>query len=849
MLISKPHKKIVLNSRNPNKLLTTIPTAKSFIYKNTELVAVPHKMDETQVLRNMGYKVPSPVEYQYNWSGQYTPFEAQLETTAFLTLNNRAFCLNDMGCVDADTEYLSPTGWVRIADYQSGQVAQYHPDTQLIEFVDPLEFVKKPCTDMLRIKSMYGLDQMLSPEHRVLLATRDGRRLETVQAEELYARQEYWHQTGKGIKKAGRIGYTKAAIPATFKACGGSGVKLSDAQLRVQIAVIADGYFPNKSNRCVVRLLKPRKIERLRKLLLDAGIVYRDVSCKPDGYRHISFQAPLRLKHFDNSFWQATPDQLRVVTSEVLHWDGCTKGGRLTFTTLNDATADFVQYAFAGTGQVARKCVKRRLRPDGSIMHEITLTIRKDGRPLGLAATSGTGARYRNITPTVSPDGFKYCFMVPSTYLLFRRNGCVFASGNTGKTLATLWAYDYLRDQGRVNKMLVISPLSTLERTWADEIFRHFPHLSWAVVYGSREKRMRMLKSDVDIYLINHDGIKVLEKELMARPDIDIVVIDEIASFRNAQTSRWKTLQRITAARKRVWGLTGTPTPNAPTDAWAQCRLICPDRVPKYAGAFRDQTMRQVSAFKWVPRDTAVDIVANAMQPSIRYSRDQCVDLPPCVYVTRQVEMSVEQKKAYKEMLTTLFTEMQQGQVLAVNEAVKMQKLVQIASGVVYARDGTHVELPSQARIQETIDIIEQSNSKTIVFVPYKGVLHYVAKELGKRFSVAVINGDTPKGARDIIFKDFQHSPHPQVLVAQPYTMGHGLTLTAASTVVWYSAITSAEIYNQANARVSRPGQTHGQVIAHIEGSAVERRLYQNLQTRKSLEGILLEVLQDQEDL
>src|SRR5690606_23231806 len=115
----------------------------------------------------------------------------------------------------------------------------------------------------------------------------------------------------------------------------------------------------------------------------------------------------------------------------------------------------------------------------------------------------------------------------------------------TGKTLATLWAYDYLRSIGHAQKMLVVSPLSTLERAWADEIFKHFPHLTWAVLYGTKDRRLKLLKSDVDIYLINHDGIRVIEDELTKRADIDTVAIDEVAAFRNAQTTRWRSMNKI----------------------------------------------------------------------------------------------------------------------------------------------------------------------------------------------------------------------------------------------------------------------------------------------------------------
>ncbi len=415
----------------------------------------------------------------------------------------------------------------------------------------------------------------------------------------------------------------------------------------------------------------------------------------------------------------------------------------------------------------------------------------------------------------------------------------------TGKTLATLWAYDYLRRMGLVEKALIISPLSTLERAWADEVFRHFPELRVNVIYGDKARRQKLLAADADIYLINHDGVKVMQPELMERKDIGLVVIDEVAAFRNANTARWKALRDVCAGRPWLWGLTGTPTPNLPTDAWAQCRLISPERVPKYAGAFRDATMKQLSQFVWVPRATATEVVAEAMKPSIRFSREQCVDLPPAIYQTREVPMTSEQSAAYEDMRRKLLMEYQQDQVLAVNEAVKMSKLLQIGCGVAYAKDGHEVVLPCEPRIQATVEAVEEAGTKTIVFVPFRAVLHHVAAQLGKRFSVASVSGETSKNERDKIFHDFQTQAAPQVLVAQPAAMSHGLTLTAASTIVWYGPVTSNEIYEQANARVSRPGQKHTQFIVNIESSPVERRTYARLKNKQALQGLLLETLKD----
>jgi hypothetical protein len=172
----------------------------------------------------------------------------------------------------------------------------------------------------------------------------------------------------------------------------------------------------------------------------------------------------------------------------------------------------------------------------------------------------------------------------------------------TGKSLASLWAYDYLKSIGLLNKCLIISPLSTLERTWADELFNHFPHLTFAVLHGSKDKRIKLLKEDFDVYIVNHDGVGILEPHLKNRTDIDLVIVDEIAQCaRNAGTTRWKQINLVVNRHKEprsCWGMSGTPTPNAPTDAWAQCRLINPASVPPYFNRFKGTVMKQLSQFQ-----------------------------------------------------------------------------------------------------------------------------------------------------------------------------------------------------------------------------------------------------------
>jgi SNF2 family DNA or RNA helicase len=432
-------------------------------------------------------------------------------------------------------------------------------------------------------------------------------------------------------------------------------------------------------------------------------------------------------------------------------------------------------------------------------------------------------------------------------FLTFNPRAFVLNDLGTGKTLAALWAWDYLRSIGQAFKLLVITPLSTLERAWGDEIFSNFPHLQFNVLHGTRERRLQLLAQDADIYLINHDGIKnpIILNALCARRDLDTVIVDEIASFRNAQTDRWKALNRIIQHRTRVWGMTGTPTPNLPTDAWAQCRLLCPENVPRYFGQFRDRVLRKVGQFTWLPMPQSAEIVASVMRPAVRFTRDQCVDLPPCVYQTRHAELTPEQKSMYKEMLKQLRTEYAGGQVLAVNEAVKLAKLIQICCGVAYDPQGECVIMPQQSRIDVVNEIIEEAGSKIIVFVPFRGALNALKAELTKRWSVELVDGQVSKNERDRIFTAFQRSTDPKVLLAQPAAMSHGLTLTAASTIVWYAPITSNEIYQQANGRITRPGQQQTQFIINIEGSDAERYIFRRLQSKEALQGALLKLLKE----
>lgn len=824
-----------------DKFRQLVPSA--FAISETD-VGMPFTLTETQQLCHLGVAVPSPIEHYYDWPrSQFhipQPFNHQIETAAFLTNHPRAYCLNDIGCVDGSTEYLSPVGWQRIDMYRGGRVGQYHLDGR-VEFVAPTSYVKKPCAEMIRFKTKYGVDQLLSPDHTVLYVASAGGRM-TVPAHVI-----------EGTHHDSACGWPGRFI-TTFEPMLDGEMGLTNAQLRVMVAVIADSHFPNKTSRCVVRVKKQRKKDRLKALLAAAGIVYKERDPEYEsapGFTVFSFDAPLRAKEFDSRFWNCSLAQLHVVASELEHWDGTQrKPASAGFSTMVRASADFAQYAYAATGRTASLNVAIR----EGYNDEYVVHARNKAALLYLKGSTKLGEKCENVWREPSPDGLMYCFEVPTGFLVLRRNGCIFATGNTGKTMSALWAADYLMSISAGHSALIASPLSTLERVWGDAIFINFTHRKFKVLHGSADKRKKLLAQPADFYIINHDGMGVIEKELALRPDIDIVIIDELAVYRNKTTGKWGVMHDFIYPNKLppkpyVWGLTGAPIPNEPTDAYAQCRLVTPHSVPQFFGQFRSLVMDHQSNFIWTARPESTKIVYAAMQPAIRFSRDECLDLPPEIHTTLDVEMSAEQKKHYKAVMKELSTEIQGGKITAMNEGIKLSKLLQIACGCAYDSDGVPRVIDAGNRIETLMELIECVNEKVIIYVPFTAVTGMLSQKLNEHWNFAVVTGDTPVKERNEVFREFQDPTSKIDLIAHPGCMSHGLTLTEASTIIWYAPIDSNDTYTQANGRITRAGQKYTANIVNLAGSPVERKMYKRLEERRSAQGLLLEMVERGEAL
>ena len=418
-----------------------------------------------------------------------------------------------------------------------------------------------------------------------------------------------------------------------------------------------------------------------------------------------------------------------------------------------------------------------------------------------------------------------------SFFTLNRRSFC-FNEQGTGKTASAIWASDFLMKQGRINRVLIICPLSIMDSAWRTDLFDFAPHRSVDIAYGSAKKRKEIIKNGAEYVIINYDGIEIVFNEI-ANGGFDLIIADEATHYKNAQTKRWKALNRLITPSTWLWMMTGTPAAQSPLDAFGLAKLVNPNSVPRFFSSFRDQVMYKITNFKWVPKEDATDRVFNALQPAIRFTKDQCMDLPAMTYVKRKVELTRQQKAYYDELKSKMVIDMGGERVTSINAAVNMNKLLQISAGAIYTDEGEALEFDIKHRYKVLREVIDESSKKVLVFVPFKHVIDVLTAKLCKDgITTEIIRGDVSAPNRTEIFKRFQKTSDPKVLVIQPQAAAHGVTLTAANTVVWWGPTSSLETYAQANARVHRAGQDHKCTVVQLEGSYIEKRVYSLLDNR-----------------
>ena len=424
----------------------------------------------------------------------------------------------------------------------------------------------------------------------------------------------------------------------------------------------------------------------------------------------------------------------------------------------------------------------------------------------------------------------------------------LFLEMGLGKTVITLTAIDELmNDRFEVSRVLVIAPLRVAEDTWSRESKKwdHLKHLRISKILGSAADRKAALKKDADIYVINRENVvwlvEYLEKERIKWP-FDMIVIDELSSFKNNQAKRFKALRKVRPLVDRIVGLTGTPAANSLMDLWAEMYLL--DRgerlgrtLTAYRGNwFRPGYMNGPVVYKWEPRRGALeDITKRIADITVSMKAEDYLTLPDKIETTVSVTLDEKALKTYKVMEQESLLELEGEEIAAMDAAAVMSKLLQLANGFIYGSDHNAVHI-HDAKLEALEEIIEAADSPVLVFYNFQADKDQI---LAKFKEARLLTND-----KDI--EDWNKGKVP-ILLAHPASAGFGLNLQDGGHIMaWYGLPWSLEQYLQAVARLQRQGQKYPVMVYHIiAAGTVDEQVARSLAAKDMTQSTMINILKE----
>lgn len=413
----------------------------------------------------------------------------------------------------------------------------------------------------------------------------------------------------------------------------------------------------------------------------------------------------------------------------------------------------------------------------------------------------------------------------------------------TGKSHAAIGAIRYLIQRGKIRRALVVGPISVMRSAWQNDLSVGAPDLAAAIAHGTADKRKKVIASDAQVVIINPDGVHIVVDQL-AKGGFDLIIIDEATAYQDTSTRRYKALAKLIEPHTRVVLMTGTPASQSPVHAFGLGRLL--GTAPKYKQDWEALVMIKQSRFVSIPKIDAAQHVQRILTPSIRFTKEQCLDLPEQTFCNRDVDMSPEQKKLYDTLKKEMVAEVEGGKITAANAAVLLGRLLQVSSGAVYRPDKSVVSLNAEPRYEALMDIINGTERKVIIFCNFRSSIQAISERLTKEgIDNDVIHGGVSANDRSSLIFRFQNMPSLRVLVLQTAAAAHGITLTAADTVVWWGPPMSVELYKQANDRPHRIGQKHNVTVYHLLSSYAERKVFTSLRQNISVHEAIVSLFSD----
>lgn len=433
-------------------------------------------------------------------------------------------------------------------------------------------------------------------------------------------------------------------------------------------------------------------------------------------------------------------------------------------------------------------------------------------------------------------------------FILEHPEAAIFLDCGLGKTIISLTAIEELLfDRFDIRKVLIIAPLRVARTTWPSEIKKwdHTSYLTYSVITGTAAERLAAMQADADIYIVNRENVQWLVEKSGMPFDYDMIVIDELSSFKSSQAKRFRSLMKVRPTASRVIGLTGTPASNTLMDLWAEFKLLdMGKRLGKFLSGYRanyfmPDRMNGYIVYSYKLQMGAEDRIYDAISDiTISMKATDYLPMPEKVEANLEVEMSDDERKIYKELKKDLILTLPDAEITAANAASLSNKLLQLANGAVYTDDGAVMHVHNQ-KLDALEDLIEAANGKPVLVAYwYKHDLLRISERLAKMgVGYDLVSSDDS-------IKRWNRGEIPVGLIHP--SSGHGLNLQdGGSTIIWFGLTWSLELYQQTNARLWRQGQKDKTVVVQhiITKGTIDERVAKALATKDAGQTALIEAV------
>jgi superfamily II DNA or RNA helicase len=796
-------KALLLRTRNPEKY-TVIPRSKVVeqYEDGSAEVAVFWGLDECRVLKNLGVKdVPSPITRRYNWPGRHKPMAHQIDTASFLTLNRKAFVFSEPG-----TGKTLSALWA--ADY-----LMTRGEVRRVLVLCPLSIMQ----------SAWMQDLNASVIHRSAIIAHHpqaSRRIEMVQQnyEFVITNYEGLNLIADEINANGK--FDLVIVDECFVA--GTLVATPQGRRPIEQLQMGDKVLTSDGVMGINRLVR-NTTKQIVEVKLGNG---KTIRCTPEH------------PFFTDAGWMCAKNLTgrRLISGLEL---SCLRAGVPLSTIPVHMGAKVPKGAWTDLLQILRTEEMALTEPQQELL--LRNATRAAGETFGakdcgtpsetVSGSKGAGAQTQGAGRQWHGDDSNRVFD-------FQGLACGLGMElprSVGKEAARL-SYEL---QARLR---IAAPQDRAGGGRGESYSDSTP---------SARPEEGDQAGNAWVESVSHiecpDGEAVYNLEVAGTPNYfvgDHWLVHNCNAYKTVTTRRWKALASIIKPETLLWMMTGTPASQSPADAYGLAKLVNPTNVPKFYTAWRDKVLNKITMFKWAPKANAGDTVFEALQPAIRFTKAECLDLPPVVTMTREVPMTPQQKKYYEHLKDRMLIQTGGETISAVNAAAGVSKLLQISCGAAYTDNGEVVEFDAAPRLAVLEEILEETTRKVLVFALFTSSIDNIHNYLLKKgISAEMIRGDVPASKRGDIIRRFQTDPDPRVLVMQPQASAHGITLTAADTVVFYGPLMSVEQYVQCCARADRKGQTSDKVtVIHIQGSPIEKKMFKALETKVSDHSLLTQL-------